>query len=277
MEVFLFLTALVGAALNAVAGGGSFLALPALLYAGVAPVSANATTTLALWPGSVASAVAYRGHFVTSRTRLLILLSISVAGGVVGGVLLVRTSDTSFMRLLPWLMLAATVTFTFGERFQQRLGGLRTAAKYGRRAAQRAPGTLHPARSTQHPAPSTLYAARMFPVGPLLIQFAIATYGGYFGGGAGIMMLAMLSIAGLNDIHEMNGLKAILAVAINGVALAAFIYYGVIDWSYAFLMVVGASVGGYAGAAIARRMEQKYVRWCVSVVGWAMTVYFFAG
>jgi uncharacterized protein len=303
MDLFLFTTALVGAALNAVAGGGSFLALPALLYAGVAPVSANATTTLALWPGSVASAVAYRGHFVTSRTRLLILLSISLVGGVVGGVLLVRTSDTSFMRLLPWLMLAATVTFTFGERLQQRLHHLRTRAVYARRAAQRAPGTLHaplstqhaapgakhpapstqhPARSTQHPAPSTqhpapitLHPARAFPVGALLIQFGIATYGGYFGGGAGIMMLAMLSIAGLNDIHEMNGLKAILAVAINGVALAAFIYYGVIDWSYAFLMVVGASVGGYAGAAIARRMDQKYVRWFVSVVGWGMTVYFF--
>jgi uncharacterized membrane protein YfcA len=221
--LFLFAAALVGGALNAVAGGGSFLALPALLYAGVPPVTANATTTLALWPGSLASAVAYRGHFASSRSRVATLLATSVAGGLLGGVLLVRTSDTSFMRLLPWLMLAAAVTFTFGGQVQRRLR---------RRDAS----------------PAAADSGGGFPVVPLLVQLAIATYGGYFGGGAGIMMLAMLSLAGLTDIHEMNGLKSLLAVAINGVALAAFLLYGVVDWAHGGVMIGGAIVGGYVGA-----------------------------
>jgi uncharacterized membrane protein YfcA len=274
VDLFLFGAALVGGALNAVAGGGSFLALPALLYAGIAPVSANATTTLAMWPGSVASAVAYRDHFMTSRTRLLLLLSISVVGGVLGGLLLVGTSDTSFMRLLPWLMLTATVTFTFGGQVQARLRRVRVRAAAARQAFSSARrgevGRDSPAHTI--PAPGTRSA---FPVLPLLIQLAIAVYGGYFGGGAGIMMLAMLSIAGLTDIHEMNGLKSLLAVAINGVALAAFIYYGVVDWSHGLVMVAGAILGGYAGATLARRVDQKYVRWFVIVVGWTMTAYFF--
>lgn len=255
MTLFLFGVAMVGGALNAVAGGGSFLALPALLFAGVAPVVANATTTMALWPGSLASAIAYRGHFATSRSRLATLLATSIAGGLLGGFLLVRTSDTSFLRLLPWLMLAAAVTFTFGGALQQRLRRRRGAAVYG------ASGVVHDRAG--------------IPLLALLIQLLIATYGGYFGGGAGIMMLAMLSLAGLTDIHEMNGLKALLAVAINGVALAAFVAYGVVDWSRGAVMIAGAIVGGYAGASIARRIDPGKVRAFVIAVGWIMTFYFF--
>jgi uncharacterized membrane protein YfcA len=273
VEAFLFLAALVGGALNSVAGGGSFIALPALIYAGVSPVTANATTTFALWPGSVASAIAYRGHFSTSRSRLGVLLAVSVFGGLLGGVLLVRTSDTGFLRLLPWLMLAATLTFSFGGRIQQRLR--RVSGQHVEAPGTRHPleerGTRHPAPGTRHPAPGT----RSVPVLPLLIQLGIATYGGYFGGGAGIMMLAMLSIAGLSNVHEMNGLKSLLAVAINAVALIAFMLYGVIEWRPGTVMVAGAIIGGYAGASMARRLDQVRVRQFVIAIGWLMTAYFF--
>jgi uncharacterized membrane protein YfcA len=256
VDLFLFAAALAGGALNAVAGGGSFLTLPALICAGVAPVTANATSTLALWPGSAASAIAYRVHVSTSRTLLGVLLLISVCGGLVGALLLVGTSDTSFMGLLPWLMLTAAVTLSAGGQLQKRLG------------------RAYLGRGARHPAPST-HSTRQFPLVPLLVQLAIAAYGGYFGGGAGIMMLAMLSLAGLSDIHEMNGIKSLMAVAINAVALIAFILYGVVDWRPGLVMVAGAVVGGYAGASLARRLQERHVRGLVLAVAWTMTAYFF--
>jgi uncharacterized membrane protein YfcA len=218
-----------------VAGGGSFIALPALLFAGINPVSANATTTMALWPGGVSSAIAYRADFRTTRERLLVLGGVSVAGGLLGAVLLVRTSDSSFMRLLPWLMMAAALTFTFGGR---------------RAAGQR---------------PLAIVAA---------LQFAIAIYGGYFGGGMGIMMLATLAVGGMTDIHEMNGLKAILGAAINGVALVEFIVSGSLAWAPGLVMVGGGIAGGYGGASLARRIDRRYVRRFVIAVAWIMTAYF---
>lgn len=246
MTVFLFLAALVGGALNSVAGGGSFIALPALLYAGISPVSANATTTMAFWLASVSSAFAYRREVTTDRRWLVLFGAASVVGGLLGGLLLVSTSDTRFMRLLPWLMLTAAATFTLGGNIQRLLRGTR----------HRVPGPRHPAWA-------------------VLLQFLIAIYGGYFGGGMGIMMLATMSIAGMTEIHEMNGLKAMLAVAINGVALAEFIVHGLVAWTPGLVMVAGGVVGGYAGAATARRISPHYVRAFVVAVAWVMTIYFF--
>lgn len=234
---------MLGGALNSVAGGGSFVTLPALLYAGVPPVIANATSTLALWPGSVSAAVAYRRDIRASMSTLLLLGAASVTGGLLGGLLLVRTSDTSFMRLLPWLMLLAAAAFTFGERLLPRRSN-------GERAGH-----------------------RVSWVG-VLLQGTIAIYGGYFGGGMGIMMLATLSIAGMTDIHEMNGLKSILGATINGVALAAFIVHGVVRWPPGLVMMAGGILGGYAGAVLARSFARKHVRVFVIVVAWGMTAYF---
>jgi uncharacterized membrane protein YfcA len=252
-EIFLFSMAVLGGALNAVAGGGSFLALPALLSVGVPAVSANATTTFALWPGSVSSAVAYRREIVAAKKWLIALGIISVVGGLIGGWLLVRTSDTRFLRLLPWLMLAAAVTFTFGADVV---------------------GRIRAARRPRSPAPADADAFTI-PLWIFPFQFVVATYGGYFGGGIGIMMLAGLAVAGMTDIHEMNGLKALLAVAINGVALAEFVLSGAIAWTPGLIMVAGGIVGGYAGAAFARRLPPRAIRAFVIVVAWAMTVYFF--
>ena len=250
MGVFLFFTSMLAGALNSVAGGGSFLTLPALIYAGVPAVAANATSTVALWPGSVSTAWAYRRE-LSHRGRWLTILSVvSVVGGLLGALLLVRTSDTSFLRLLPWLMLLATVTFTFGGQVTARMRG-------------RGPSLLG-AHDDDHPTAWTL-----------LLQLVIATYGGYFGGGMGIMMLAVFAITGMTDMHAMNGLKALLAVAINGVALVEFARSGTVVWTHAVVMLLGGIIGGYVGASLARRLPGHQVRWFVIVIAWTMTIYFF--
>jgi uncharacterized membrane protein YfcA len=289
---FLFLAAFVGGALNAVAGGGSFIALPALLFAGAPAVAANATTTLALWPGSVASALAYRREVAVSRRWLVRLGGVSLVGGLLGGLLLVRTSDTSFLRLLPWLMLLAAATFTFGAPLTARLrhgdtedlieSGLQAEAPLPVGTPHPAPGTSHLAAGTSHPVSGIGHSARRtprpVPVVPwwvLPLQLVIATYGGYFGGGIGIMMLASLAIAGMTDIHHMNGVKSALAVAINGVALAEFVISGTVLWGPGAVMMAGGIIGGYAGASLARRLRGGSVRVFVIAVAWVMTAYFF--
>src|SRR5207249_2377666 len=158
-------------------------------FAGVSPVAANATNTFALWPATLSSVIAYRREVAATRSWLGALGTASLAGGLLGGLLLVRTSDAGFVRLLPWLMLLAALTFTFGGSLSRRL------------ARNRSP---HMARAATIP---------FWLVG---LQLAVAIYGGYFGGGMGIMTLAMLSISGMTNIHEMNGLKTALAAAING-------------------------------------------------------------
>ena len=256
-ELFLFATAFVGGALNSVAGGGSFLALPALISVGVPAVPANATTTLALWPGSLSSAIAYRREIVAIKSWFAALGAVSLAGGLLGGWLLVRTSNARFLDLLPWLMLAAALTFTFGARAVARLRGDDTAA---------APADAPPSSAAAHP---------RLPWWILGFQLLIAVYGGYFGGGMGIMMLAGLAVAGMNDIHEMNGLKTLLAVVINGIALIEFVIAGAIVWRLGIIMVAGGILGGYTGAAYARQFPPRAVRQFVIVTAWAMTIYFF--
>ncbi|MGE3958824.1 MAG: sulfite exporter TauE/SafE family protein [Vicinamibacterales bacterium] len=248
--VLLFAVAFAGGALNAVAGGGSFLTLPTLIYVGVPPVSANATSTFAMWPASVASALAYRQEIARSKAWMVRLGAVSLLGGLLGGLLLVRTSDESFVRLLPWLMLVAAATFSFGGRL--------TAWARSRRSAR----------------PAAVAGVHL-PMWTLPLQLLIATYGGYFGGGMGIMMLAAMAVAGMDDMHEMNALKTVLAIAINGVALAAFVASGSIAWAPGVVMVLGGMSGGYVGASLARRVAGVAVRRIVIAVAWSMSVYFF--
>jgi hypothetical protein len=238
---FLFLAAVVGGAMNSVAGGGSFVAFPALLFAGVPPIPANATNTIALWPGAIASVVAYRRELGEVKRELLPLALAALAGGLVGSVLLLRTRESTFVLLIPWLLLFATVLFTFGGAVSRKL--------------------THGAR-----APFAVV---------VIAQLAISVYGGYFGGGMGIMMLAVLTLLGMTKIHEMNALKNILGALINGVAVVAFVIAGAVSWAPGVVMIAGGITGGYAGAAIARRMSPKYVRWVVMGIAWTMTAYFF--
>jgi uncharacterized protein len=238
--LLLFVSAVLGSAINSVAGGGSFLTFPALLFAGVPSVPANATSTVALWPGTVASVFAYRHELAEVRRELVPMGTVSFVGGLLGSLLLLGTSDHTFVLLIPWLLLFATVLFSFGGAITRRLQG------------RRAPMSV-----------------------VLVAQFAVALYGGYFGGGAGIMMLAILSVVGMSDIHRMNALKTTLGGLINGVAVVAFIVARAVVWGPGLVMIAGGLTGGYLGAAAARRVSSKHVRRLVLVVAWAMTIYFF--
>jgi uncharacterized membrane protein YfcA len=245
--ILLFVAGVLGGVLNAVAGGGSFIAFPALLFTGVPPIPANATNSLALWSGVTASGGAYRRQLDMPRRVFIPLLISSVIGGLLGAFLLLRTPAHTFMKVLPWLMLGATLLFVFGNR----LSGGRPSS-VGRDATT-----------------SAILIASLF-------ELAVAVYGGYFGGGVGIVNLAMLAALGMADIHAMNALKSVLGSAINGVASVAFIMKRAVYWPQALVMIAGAVVGGYFGAHYAQKLPQNWVRGFVIFVGAGMTIYFFA-
>jgi len=244
--IVLFIAGILGGALNAVAGGGSFVAFPALLFTGVPPIPANATNTFALWVGTTASGGAYRNRLNISRRVLVPLLLISVVGGVAGAILLLKTPAHTFMRVLPWLMFGATLLFAFGKR----LTGNR------------------PSGLERHASTSALFWACVF-------ELVVAIYGGYFGGGVGIINLAMLAALGMTDIHAMNALKVVLGAVINGVAVVTFIAAHAIYWPQATLMTVGAVLGGYSAAHYSQKLPQPWIRTFVIMVGSGMTLYFF--
>ena len=246
--IVLFITAFIGSTINAVAGGGSFLTLPTLIFTGIAPISANATSTVALWPGSLASVGAYRQDIAGERKLLVALGITSLVGGIFGAIVLLRTNQSTFVHLLPYLLLLATVLFAFSDPLITRLRQGRPVAKT---------------------------AGLMTIVGMCALQFVIAFYGGYFGGGIGIMMLAGLSLMGLRNIHQMNALKTVLASCINGVAVLIFIIARVVAWPQAVVMLVAAIVGGYGGAYYARKLDPRYVRGAVIAIGVGMTLWFF--
>ncbi len=232
--------------MNAVAGGGSFIGFPALLFTGVPAIPANATNTLALWTGVTASGGAYRNRLDVPKRVLAPLLAGGCIGGLAGAFLLLNTPVHTFLRIVPWLMLAATLLFIFGKRL--RGGPIEDAGPHATTAA--------------------ILSASLF-------ELVVATYGGYFGGGVGIVNLALFSAMGMTDIHAMNALKSVLGSVINGAAVVVFIFRHSVYWPQAAVMIAGALVGGYFGAHYAQKLPQPWVRWTVVGVGTLMTVYFF--
>ncbi len=233
------------------AGGGSFISFPALIFAGVPAVAANATSTVALWPGSVASTFAYHRELSGMRTRLLSLSVVSLIGGFMGAMLLLRTGDAAFQQIVPWLILLATGTFAIGPTITARL----------RSTAQQS----HAEMPTRERISWQAYA----------IQLLISIYGGYFGGGIGIMMLASLAVGGMTDMQAMNALKNGLATVINGVAVLTFIAAGAVHWPETGVMVIGAIAGGFAGVSIARRIPAVLLWRFIILIGCTLTLYFF--
>ena len=237
---------MLGGALNAVAGGGSFIGFPALLFTGVPPIPANTTNSVALWTGIIASGGAYRKRLSIPMRIMIPLLVTSLIGGLAGAFLLLKTPPHTFMRVVPWLMLAATLLFIFAKK----LAGNR------------------PSSVSQEATSAAIVGASVF-------ELIVAVYGGYFGGGLGIVNLAMLAAIGMVDIHAMNALKSVLGSVINGVAVVTFVVARAIYWPQAVVTTARAIVGGYFGAHYALKLPQSWVRGFVVVVGVVMTVYFF--
>jgi uncharacterized protein len=262
--ILLFIAAMLGGTLNSVAGGGSFITVPSLIFAGVLPVQANTTSTVALWPGSVASITAYRQELAKlNRVVILTLGLTSLVGGILGALLLLSTSQSTFLYLLPYLMLVATLLFAFSPRI--------TALLRKRSAATPSQDNIY-TREIADKA-STISWRTLAVIS--FIQLIIAVYGGYFGGGIGIMILASLGIMGMDNIHQMNGMKTVLQTCINGVAVITFIIARAVVWLPALVMIVGAIVGGYGGAYFARQLDPRAIRVFVILVGTGMTIYFF--
>ena len=233
--------------INSVAGGGTLVSFPVLIWLGLGSVTANATSTVAIWPGTVGSAWGYRRELRDAEPRFLVMIVPSLLGGLTGAMLLRWTPTATFDRLVPFLILFATLLFTVQETVQRKLGTGDAAAR----------------RSTR------------WLVGGMLFQLAVGLYGGYFGAGIGILMLAALSVLGLKDIHEMNGLKVVFGGSVNGIAAAYFIWARMVYWPYVLMMAVASILGGYFGAGTARRVGQKGVRRVVIAIGLGMAVSLF--
>jgi uncharacterized protein len=235
--------AVVAGAINAVAGGGSLISFPVAVAIGLSPLVANATNAVALTPGSVASAFAYRREIGQDRAITRLFLPVAAAGAVAGSVLLLATPQSLFDAIVPLLVLFAT-----GILLAQNLRGAKlTPASAEWRVPQR-------------------------PLVALLLQFLVGVYGGYFGAGMGIMMLAILTWMGGVDIHRMNGVKCVLGAVINAIAGVLFVVAGAIDYPAAAVMAAGAIAGGFVGAGVARRVKPSIVRWGVVAVGLALSV-----
>ncbi|MBL4835347.1 MAG: sulfite exporter TauE/SafE family protein [Pseudomonas sp.] len=237
-----------GGAMNALAGGGTFFSFPALLAAGIAPVSANATNAVALWPASLSTAWALRRELkvLPLHAYLLPLAGAALIGGLGGGIMLLLTSDQVFYRLIPWLLLLATLLFTFSKPLARLV-----ASRSG---------------SPQKP--------RLGPTG-FVFQLLVSLYGGFFGAGMGIMMIASLAISGRTQVVEINAIKSLLSSVIYSVATLTFIVAGAVHWPALLIMLTGTVAGGYCGGRLARWLPDAWLRSLVILIGWTLSLFYF--
>jgi uncharacterized membrane protein YfcA len=272
---------LLAGAVNAVAGGGTLLSFPALILIGQTARIANATNTVALWPGALSSFWAYRGELGRHRREIVWLSVPSILGGGLGAWLMKITDDKTFAFLVPYLILLATGLFIVQEplaRLQRRLSGRAKGNIPDSPAGEQRAEPAGPSKKLGESLDGPTFAHGATPLRwavVLLSQFLVGVYGGYFGAGIGILMLAAYGILGFSNIHEANAIKNLNAMSINGIAAAQFAFYGMVNWPLASLMAVGAIVGGYAGAGAAQRLGQKNVRRLVIVIGLALTAMMF--
>jgi len=240
--MFIVVAGFVAGAMNAAAGGGSFVSLPALVWVGVPALAANISSTIALWPAGLASAWAFREDFRPFNEVSLPALTIaSLLGGGVGALLLLLTPQSAFDAVIPWLLLVATLTFAFGHR----LG------------------------------PALRQRLRIGPVTLILVQFVLAVYGGYFGGAVGIMMMAAWTLLSGSDLHRMNPVRTVLVSATNGVAVLCFLVAAQVWWGHTAAMLAGATAGGYVGARVVRRLDTRWLRFAVIALTAVITMLFF--
>jgi uncharacterized membrane protein YfcA len=248
--IFLLFSAGIAGTLNALAGGGSFISFPALLFVQVPGVTANSTNTVALWPGLVASTIAYLKRLKAPLRMLFPLLVASAAGGGAGARLLLKTPQHTFLRLVPWLLLGGTLLFAFGNSIRA-IAGKTTVID-----------------DLRHTSWQAIMASS-------IAQLLVAVYGGYFGAGIGFMTLGMLAMLGMRDIHAMGAIRTLLAAAINAAAVVTFIVAHAVLWPQCTVMIAGSLAGGWFGAHYAQKADPRKVRGVVIGVGLAMSAYFF--
>ncbi len=241
----LFIAGMLAGGLNAMAGGGGFITLPALLWSGSAPILANIGGTIAVWPGLLATLFAFRRNLQGHKHPLKLYMGMGVVGSSIGAALLLVSTNSFFMALLPWLLLFATLLFIFGKRITDRLVAMRGGGE-------------------PFPRPVVWF-----------LLFLIAIYGGYFGGGMGIMTLAVLTLIGMRNIHEMNALKSLLVTVINGVGVVIFISVGKVEWPRCLVMTVGCIIGGYSAGSLSQKVDSAKLRRFIAAMASAMTLYFF--
>ncbi|HEV2609141.1 MAG TPA: sulfite exporter TauE/SafE family protein [Noviherbaspirillum sp.] len=245
LEILLVgIAAFCAGAMNSVAGGGTFFSFPALLAVGVPPVIANASNSVALWPASLSGAWAFRNELARYKRYLIPMGIVSFVGGIAGGLLLLTTKDSTFSKLIPWLLLFATVLFAFSSKLSVLLRGASAGAPTNSPAA-------------------------------LAGQAVVSVYGGFFGAGMGILMLASLAMAGHDDVHEINAIKNLLSAVIYSVTVLTFVIAGAVSWPHTLLMLATATLGGYWGATIARKIPPQWLRRFIIAVGFALTVFYF--
>ena len=242
------IAAFIAGVINSMAGGGTLISFPTMVWMGRPAILANATNAVALWPGSFSAMYGYRDDMRRVRRWLYLLTIPSVAGGALGAILLLHTSETTFSRIVPLLILGATLLLAAQEVISRKLNIVAKA----------------------HEKPTVGWVIFVFT-----FQLLVGLYGGYFGAGMGILMLAALGLIGLTDLHEMNGLKNLLAVCINAVAAIYFAISGAVIWKDAMVMAVAAIAGGFAGAKLAKRLGRGFVRGMVVAIGLIMTVALF--
>lgn len=236
---------------NAIAGGGTFFTFAALMAAGLPPVAANATSAVSVLPGQISSTFAYRREVLEIGTKLIPLGVVSAVGGLIGGWLLLYTDNTTFQGLVPWLLLTATVLFAVSPRIPTWIKSVRD---------QR--GDSVRSRPTMG-------------IAAIALQGLVAIYGGYFGAGMGIMMLASLSLVFQDQFHAANAAKNILAVLMQGFAVCMFIISGIVHWPEAIIVMGSSVVGGWLGVVIAKHVTAKLIRWSVVLSGAALSFWYF--
>jgi uncharacterized membrane protein YfcA len=241
---------LIAGIMNAMAGGGSFISFPAMLGVGVPPIEANATNTVALWPGQLTSLATLRGD--VRKSLLPTVLVTSVLGGTFGAVVLLNTKQRTFMHLIPWLLLTGALIFGVSGRVSRWIRARSVNAQIEHHA-------------DPHINPIALFAA-LFPV---------CVYIGYFGAGGGFVAMTILALFGMEEMHQLNAMKVVAACASNLCAIFTFILSGRILWHYCLISMVFAGLGGYIGARYARRMNPEVLRAVVVITGVAIAGYFF--
>lgn len=247
--------------INSVAGGGTLITFPALLGLGLAPITANATSTVAIWPGSLGSIWGFRRELGLVPRRMLLLAIPAVLGGLSGAWLLRRTPPQIFAHLIPFLILFATLLFTIQAPVQRRL-----RARAGNSAAEQPAGRAGVASGRR---------SGLWILAATFAQFAVGIYGGYFGAGMSIMMLTLLAFLGMEDILKMNAMTSFLSLCTNGVASVLFAAAHMVAWSFVAAMMVAALVGGYAAAGVARKIGRVIVRRFVIAVGFTIAALLF--